>query len=118
VGGIAQAATDGQTVRLSQAMMQPIAAEDVAAAVARVALAQPANGIVEVAGPEPIRMDELVRRFLAAHKDPRQVVIDASAGYFGTPVNDQSLTPGANPLLGVTRFDDWLARSAAPALTH
>jgi uncharacterized protein YbjT (DUF2867 family) len=118
VGGIAQAATDGQTVRLSQAMMQPIAAEDVAAAVARVALAQPANGIVEVAGPEPIRMDELVRRFLAAHKDPRQVVIDASAGYFGTPVNDQSLTPGANPLLGVTRFDDWLARSAAPALAH
>jgi uncharacterized protein YbjT (DUF2867 family) len=118
VGGIAQAATDGQTVRLSQAMMQPIAAEDVAAAVARVALAQPVNGIVEVAGPEPIRMDELVRRFLAAHNDPRQVVIDASAGYFGTPIDDQSLTPGAKPLLGVTRFDDWLARSAAPALAH
>jgi uncharacterized protein YbjT (DUF2867 family) len=118
VGGIAQAATDGQTVRLSRAMMQPIVSDDVAAGVARVALAKPAIGILELAGPEPIRMDELVRRFLAAHNDPRQVVIDPNAGYFGTPVDDQSLTPGPNPLLGATRIDDWLARSAAPALTH
>ncbi len=112
VAGIAQQATEGPTVRLPSALMQPIGSDDVAAAVAEVALAEPLNDTVEVAGPEPIRMDELVRRFLRASDDPRQVVTDTSARYFGVKVNDQSLTPGDHPRLGPTRFADWLRRSA------
>src|SRR5688572_12059181 len=109
VAGIAQSATQGQTIRLSSAMMQPILSDDVAAALADIAVQKPANRTIELAGPEPIRMDELVRRFLAASGDSRQVVTDERAGYFGTPVDDQSLTPGVTPLLGPTHFDDWLA---------
>ena len=112
VGGIAQAATEGQTVRVPAALMQPIVSDDVAAAVADIALAQPRNGMVELAGPEPIRQDELVRQFLSATGDPRTVVTDASALYFGIALNDQSLTPGDKPILGPTRFADWLSRSA------
>jgi uncharacterized protein YbjT (DUF2867 family) len=111
VGAIAQSATDGQTVRLPPALMQPIVSDDVAAALADVAVEKPLNGTVELAGPEPIRMDELVRRFLSANRDARKVTTDAHAGYFGTAVNDQSLTPGDNPRLGPTRFQDWLSRS-------
>ena len=113
VGGIAQNATEGNTVRVPSALMQPMLSDDVAAAVADAAMAEPSNDTVEVAGPEPIRMDELVRRFLRANGDPRQVVTDASALYFGIKVDDQSLTPGAHPRLGATRFDDWLSRSAS-----
>jgi uncharacterized protein YbjT (DUF2867 family) len=109
VAGIAQSASEGQTVRLPPALMQPIASDDVAAALADVALQKPASRTIELAGPEPIRMDELVRRQLMASGDSRQVVTDDRAGYFGTPVDDQSLTPGANPVLGPTHFDDWLA---------
>ena len=112
VGGIAQSATDGQTVRLPPALMQPIVSDDVAAALADIAVKPPANGMIELAGPEPIRMDDLVRRFLKAKGDPRQVTTDNQAGYFGTPVNDQSLTPGPRPRLGPTRFDDWLSHRA------
>ncbi|MGH8048319.1 MAG: SDR family oxidoreductase [Chthoniobacterales bacterium] len=111
VGGIAQAATEGQTVRLPSAMMQPIVSDDVAAAVADVAVAEPLNGMVEVAGPEPIRQDELVRQFLAATGDPRTVVTDDKALYFGIALNDQSLTPTGNPILGPTHFADWLKKS-------
>lgn len=111
VEGIAKAATNGEIVRVSDVMMQPIVSDDVAATVADVALCEPLNGTIELAGPEPIRMNELVRQFLAAHGDFRTVVTDPGAGYFGTPVNDQSLTPGANPILGRTRFADWLRRS-------
>ncbi len=111
VGSIAQSATDGETVRLPAALMQPIVSDDVAAALADVALSEPLNGIVELAGPEPIRQDELVRKFLRARQDPRKVVTDPSALYFGTALDDQSLTPGENPRLGPTRFDDWLSRS-------
>jgi uncharacterized protein YbjT (DUF2867 family) len=111
VGAIAQSATDGQTVRLPPALMQPIVSDDVAAALADVAVEKPLNGTVELAGPEPIRMDELVRRFLSANRDARKVTTDAHAGYFGTAVNDQSLTPGDNPRIGPTRFEDWLSRS-------
>jgi uncharacterized protein YbjT (DUF2867 family) len=109
VGAIAQLSTDGETVRLPPAMMQPIAADDVAAAVADVALAEPLNGTIEVAGPEKIRMDELVRRFLYASHDEHQVTADVQARYYGVKVNDQSLTPGRNPRLGPTRFDTWLS---------
>ncbi|HWB13573.1 MAG TPA: SDR family oxidoreductase [Pirellulales bacterium] len=115
VESLAQSATDGQTIRLPPALMQPIVSDDVAAALADVAVAEPLNGMVELAGPEPIRMDELVRRFLIASRDARQVIADPQARYFGIPVNDQSLTPGEHPRLGSTRFADWLNRSAAKA---
>jgi uncharacterized protein YbjT (DUF2867 family) len=109
IGMIADASTDGNTVRLTSAMMQPIAADDVAAALVPVALGEPVNGMIELAGPEPIRMADLVRQLLAAKHDARQVTVDAQARYFGTVVNDQSLTPGANPRLGPTRFAEWLS---------
>jgi uncharacterized protein YbjT (DUF2867 family) len=111
VGGIAQSATDGQTVRLSPALVQPIFSDDVAAVMADVAVEEPLNGTVELAGPEPIRLDELVRRFLIANRDARKVTTDVHALYFGTELNDQSLTPGDNPRIGPTRFEDWLSRS-------
>ncbi len=110
---IAQAATDGQTVRVSPAMMQPILSDDVAAALADVALAQPLNATIDLAGPEPIRMDELVRRYLRATRDPREVVTDPHVGYFGTPVNDTSLVPTGASRTAPTRYDDWLRRSVA-----
>jgi uncharacterized protein YbjT (DUF2867 family) len=111
VGGIAQAATEGETVRLPPALMQPVAADDVAAAVAEVALAEPLNGTFDLAGPEPIRQDDLVQQFLKATGDARTVVTDPKALYYGLAVDDRSLTPGDNPRLGATRFADWLARS-------
>jgi uncharacterized protein YbjT (DUF2867 family) len=115
VGAIAQFSTEGQTVRLPPALTQPIVSDDVAAALADIAVAKPLNGTIELAGPEPIRMDDLVRRFLTANRDPRQVVTDPQAPYYGTPVNDQSLVPSAKPRIGPTRFDDWLKRALAPA---
>jgi len=111
VSAIAQSATDGQTVRLSPALVQPIVPEDVAAALADIAVKEPLNGTVELAGPEAIRLDELVRRFLSANRDARTVTTDVHALYFGLELNDQSLTPGDNPRLGPTRFEDWLSRS-------
>jgi uncharacterized protein YbjT (DUF2867 family) len=112
--GLVQSATEGETVRLSPAMMQPIAADDVAAALTDVAVAEPSNDTIEIAGPEPIRMDELARRFLNATRDPRKVTTDTHARYFGTELNDQSLVPGGKAArLGPTHFADWLSRSTA-----
>ena len=111
VGGIAQSATEGQTVRLPPVLMQPIASDDVAAVVADAALAEPLNGTFELAGPEPIRQDDLVRQFLKATGDARTVIADPQALYYGIAVDDRSLTPGDNPRLGSTRFADWLAQS-------
>jgi uncharacterized protein YbjT (DUF2867 family) len=111
VGGIADSATDGQTVRLSPALIQPIVSDDVAAALVPVVVGAPLNGTIELAGPEAIPLDELVRRFLSANQDARKVTTDARALYFGIELNDQSLTPGDNPRLGQTRFADWLSRS-------
>jgi uncharacterized protein YbjT (DUF2867 family) len=111
--GIIQSATEGQTVRLSPALFQPIAADDVAAALTGLALAEPSNDTIEIAGPEPIRMDEFARRFLSATRDPRKVTADVHAQYFGTELNDQSLVPGDKARLGPTRFADWLSRSTA-----
>lgn len=113
IGRIADGSTEGNTVRLTSALMQPVAAEDVAAALVRVALSEPVNGIVELAGPEPIPMDELARRLLSAKHDARQVIADVNAPYFGAVINDKSLTPGENPRLGPTRFEEWLSQSAA-----
>jgi uncharacterized protein YbjT (DUF2867 family) len=116
VGGIAQEATVGQRIHLSPAHLQPIASDDVADALADVTIGAPVNGTIEIAGPERIPLDELVGRFLNATKDPRQVVADVHARYFGIELNDQSLTPGDTPRLGTTRFDDWLNKSGAKAI--
>src|SRR5207248_11232803 len=114
VGGSAAAGTEGQTVRLPPVLMQPIASDDVAAVVADVALAEPLNGTFDLAGPEPIRQDDLVRRFLSATGDARTVITDPKALYFGIAVDDRSLTPGDHPRLGPTRFADWLRHNAEP----
>jgi uncharacterized protein YbjT (DUF2867 family) len=107
---IADSLTQGRTTSVSPARMQPIAAEDVAAAVADVAVSAPANGILEVAGPEAKGQDVLVRQLFQATGDPRSVVADPKATYFGAAINDQSLTPtpGAKLRLGELRFGDWL----------
>jgi uncharacterized protein YbjT (DUF2867 family) len=111
MGGIAQFSTVGQTVHLPPALTQAMAADDVASALAEVTLGAPVNGMIEIAGPERAGLDELVGRFLGATKDPREVITDVDARYYGLVVNDQSLTPGANPRLGPTRFEDWLSLS-------
>jgi uncharacterized protein YbjT (DUF2867 family) len=112
VGSIADGATDGQTVRLSPAYLQPVASDDVAALVANVATTAPANGVIELAGPERIGLDDLVRRYFAAKHDPRKVVTDIHARYFGTELNDKSLTPsGDKPHIGATSFETWLAQA-------
>ena len=110
--GIVQSGADGSTIRLSSVLMQPIAAEEVSAAVADVALGQPVNGMIEVAGPDQIRQDELVRQYLSATGDARKVVTDANAGYFGIAVDDESLVPGDGARLGTTHYEDWLKRSS------
>jgi uncharacterized protein YbjT (DUF2867 family) len=111
LGGIAQSASDGQRVHLSPAHLQPVASDDVAALVTKVATLAPANGVIELAGPERIGLDDLVRRFLAAKHDTREVVTDIHARYFGTELNDKSLTPGDNPHIGATSFETWLAQA-------
>src|SRR5262245_20739083 len=110
---IADDATDGTTVRVTSAFFQPMAAADVAVAIARSALAEPANGIVETGGPEPYRLDELIRRFLAASGDPREVVADPAKGHYGMAVEERTLLPGEGAVLGETRFDDWRRESMA-----
>lgn len=112
LNGIAQAATDGQTVRLSPALLQPVASDDVAAVLADLTLGAPVNDIVAVDGPERFSLDELVRQFLSAKRDGRRVVADVHARYFGAELNDKSLIPLENARIGSTRFEDWLSRSA------
>ncbi len=113
VGGIIQSAVKGDEIRLSPALLQPIASDDVVAALAELTVGKPVNGIVEVAGPEKIPLDALARQHLAANGDRRQVIADVHARYFGAELNDQSLTPGDDPRLGTTRFEDWLGRTLA-----
>jgi uncharacterized protein YbjT (DUF2867 family) len=115
VGAIAQSGGDGETLRLPPARMQPIVSDDVAAELADVAESVPINGTVDLAGPEPIGMDELVRQYLRAHGDDRKVITDPSARYFGTEVDDQSLAPLGESRLGSTRFEEWLSHSMAHA---
>jgi uncharacterized protein YbjT (DUF2867 family) len=110
--GIADAATDGNTVRLPPAPIQPMAADDVASAVARVAVGPPLNRIVEVAGPEQFRLDELVARVLKARNDPREVVTDPNAQYYGISPSGRILLPEDDALLGPTRLEDWLSQPA------
>ena len=112
VGGIADSATNGQTVRLPSVLFQPILSDDVAAVLASITVAKPLNGTVDVAGPDAFPFDEVIRRYLAAMNDPRTVVTDEQAQYFGTTLEKRSLVPGENALLGSTRFVDWLSRTA------
>ena len=107
VKGIADFSTEGNKVRLPSALIQPMAADDVASAVGRIATGAPVNGTVEVGGPEQFRLDELVRQFLAARKDPREVIADPHARYFGTELDDRSLIPGDKHRVAPTRFDAW-----------
>jgi uncharacterized protein YbjT (DUF2867 family) len=113
VGAIADFATEGETVRLPSAKLQPIVSDDVAAAVAEVAVGKPVNGTIDVAGPEAMGLDEIVRRYLRAKHDARKVMTDEKASYYGTPIDDRSLTPGEHPRLGPTRFADWLSGAGA-----
>jgi len=111
VKSIADAATDGNRVRLAPVLIQPMAADDVARAVGRVAAGSPLNRTVEVAGPEQFRLDELIRRGLSARNDPREVITDPHARYFGAELNERTLVPGNDARLGETRFENWLSRS-------
>jgi uncharacterized protein YbjT (DUF2867 family) len=107
LGWIADSGTQGNTVRLSTAPMQPVAADDVAATLADVALASPANGIIELAGPEKLSIADFVGRFLAAKGDPRKVVGDPEALYSGAKLDSRGIAPGANPRIGPTQFEAW-----------
>jgi uncharacterized protein YbjT (DUF2867 family) len=112
LGRIADSNTNGETVRIPPVLVQPEAAEDVAAALAVAAAGAPVNGTVELAGPETFRFDELTRRVLSASGDARKVTADASARYFGAELDDRSLIPGEDARIAPTRFEDWLDKSA------
>jgi len=113
---IADEATDGKRVRIPPVLFQPIAAADVASAVGRVAVGAPLKGILEVAGPQQFRFDEFIRLGLGARHDPREVVADSHARYFGAELGERALVPEANARLGEIRFEDWLAQSAVPPI--
>lgn len=112
INGIADAATDGNTVRLPPALIQPMAAQDVASALAGVAVGPPQNRIVEIAGPDQFRLDDLLRGVLAACDDPREVITDPSAEYFGIAPGERTLLPGDDARLGTTHFDDWSRKTS------
>ena len=112
VSGIADEATDGNEVHLPPALFQPMAADDVASGVARVAVGQPVNGIVEIAGPEQFRLDELVRGVLKEAGDTREVIADPEAKYFGINPGERSLLPGDDARLAETRFEEWSKQAA------
>jgi uncharacterized protein YbjT (DUF2867 family) len=113
VNGIVKSGAEGDAIRLSPALVQPIASDDVAAALADLTVGSPLNATVEVAGPEACPLDNFAREFLAASGDKREVIADVHARYFGAALNDRSLTPGDNPRLGSIRFADWLSRAAS-----
>ena len=110
--GIADGGTDGNTVRLADVLIQPMAAEDVATEVTKVALGPPVNGIVEIGGPVQFRLDEIVRRYLAAREDPRSVVADSHARYYGAELGERTLVPDSNATIGETKFEDWLSHQS------
>src|SRR5881409_263436 len=112
IKSIAAAATDGNTVRLAPVLIQPMAADDVARAVGRVAVGAPVNRVIEVGGPERFRFDGLIRQYLGSRNDPREVVADPEALYFGAVLAERTLVPEDDATLGETRFDDWLSQSA------
>jgi uncharacterized protein YbjT (DUF2867 family) len=111
IGRIAESGTNGGTIHLAPVLVQPEAADDVAAALADLATSPPVNGTVELAGPERFRLDELAQRFLAATDDSRVVTADVHARYFGAELYEHSLVPGDGPRIAPTHFEDWLSRS-------
>jgi len=111
IGRIADSSTDGDTVLLSPALVQPEAADDVAGTLADVAVGAPLNGMVELGGPEAFPLDELARRVLSAKGDARRVVADPHVRYYGAELDDRSLVPGEDARIAPTRFEDWLAQS-------
>jgi uncharacterized protein YbjT (DUF2867 family) len=113
VGRIADEATSGNTVRLAHVLIQPMAADDVASALTDVTVGQPVNGIIEIAGPQQFHLDDLVRSTLRGRHDPREVVTDPHAPYYGAELHEHSLVPAAGARLAKTRFDDWLTQSTA-----
>ena len=110
VGGIAQAGTQEDQIHVSPAQFQPIASDDVVAALADIALGPPLNGTTEVAGPEKMGLDEIVRQYLSLKNDTREVITDIHAPYFGAEINDQSLVPGDHPRLGQETYADWIRK--------
>lgn len=113
LGGIVQSGAQGDAVRLSPAYVQPIASDDVALAMADATLGAPVNGIVEIAGPDRVRLAELVQRYMDKTGDTRAVQADAGARYFGALLNDDTLVPGPHPRLGTIDFETWFSRSGA-----
>ena len=111
IGRIVDSNTDGDTVRLAPVFVQPEAADDVAATLAEIAPTEPVNGVVELAGPEQLRLDELARRFLSANDDSRSVIADVHARYFGTELGEHSLTPGGSARIAPTRLENWLIQA-------
>ena len=112
IKGIADQATVGGAVRLPAVLFQPMAADDVASGVGRVAVDTPVNGVIEIGGPEQFQFEEPVRRVLAAADDAREVIVDPAAGYYGITVGERTLVPGDGARLGETRLDDWLRQTA------
>ena len=112
VKGIADLSTKDNEIHLPPALIQPMAADDVASAIVRIAVGPPVNGTVEVGGPEQFRLDELIRHGLASRKDPRKVVSDPQARYYGIKLTERELVPENSASLGKIRFDEWLAQSA------
>ena len=110
VGGIIQSGVIGDTIHMSPALIQPIASDDVVATLAKITIGAPLNATVEVAGPEKIRLNELVKKYLTLKNDTREVIADTHTPYFGVEINDQSLTPGENPTVGTIRYDDWISQ--------
>jgi uncharacterized protein YbjT (DUF2867 family) len=113
LNGIAQSSTDGDTVRIAPVLFQQMAAEDVADVVAEVSVGAPLNGRIEIAGPDRYRFDEVIRDFLHSKGDPREVVADTHAPYFGAELSQDSLVPGENPRLGERHLRDWLAEASS-----
>jgi uncharacterized protein YbjT (DUF2867 family) len=122
VKSIGDLSADGKKVRLPPALIQPMAADDVASATARIATSSPVNGTIEIGGPERFRLDELARRDLAAFQDPREVISDPHGRYYGIQVSERALVPDDTAQLGETHFDDWLNQSTKqtvkPAMQH
>lgn len=113
IEGIVESAVEGDSIRLSPALIQPVAADEVSAVLADLAVGAPLNGVVEVAGPDRFPLDELARKWLAARTDRRPVIADVHAAYYGNELNDRSLVAGDDARIGTTRFNNWLSRPSA-----
>ncbi|MGH2664742.1 SDR family oxidoreductase [Flavobacterium sp.] len=112
VAGIAQSGIVGEKIHMSPALIQPIASDDVVAAIVPIVTGTPINGTIEIAGPEQFRLDELVRKFFGLTHSTQEVVTDVHARYFGAALNDKTLVPGDNPRIGSIRYEDWFKKQS------